>query len=43
MSGYATQITAILIVNIVAAYAAYMPLACGQLNLGVAGFKAGRG
>jgi branched-chain amino acid transport system permease protein len=40
MSGYATQIAAILIVNIVAAYAAYMPLACGQLNLGIAGFMA---
>lgn len=40
MSGYATQIGAILIVNIVAAYAAYMPLACGQLNLGIAGFMA---
>jgi branched-chain amino acid transport system permease protein len=40
MSGYATQIAAILIVNIVAAYAAYVPLACGQLNLGVAGFMA---
>lgn len=40
MSGYSTQIAAILIVNIVAAYAAYMPLACGQLNLGIAGFMA---
>jgi branched-chain amino acid transport system permease protein len=40
MSGYATQIAAILIVNIIAAYAAYMPLACGQLNLGTAGFMA---
>ena len=40
MSGYATQIVAILIVNVVAAYAAYMPLACGQLSLGVAGFMA---
>jgi branched-chain amino acid transport system permease protein len=40
MSGYATQIVAILIVNIVAAYGAYMPLACGQLNLGTAGFMA---
>jgi branched-chain amino acid transport system permease protein len=40
MSGYATQIAAILIVNIVAAYSAYMPLACGQLNLGIAGFMA---
>src|ERR1700733_7760059 len=40
MSGYATEIAAILIVNIIAAYAAYMPLACGQLNLGTAGFMA---
>lgn len=40
MSGYAGQIAAILIINIIAAYAAYMPLACGQLNLGVAGFMA---
>jgi branched-chain amino acid transport system permease protein len=40
MGGYATQIAAILIVNIVAAYSAYMPLACGQLNLGIAGFMA---
>lgn len=40
MSGYATQIAAILFVNIVAAYAAYMPLWCGQLNLGIAGFMA---
>ena len=40
MSGYASQIAAILIVNIVAAYSAYMPLACGQLNLGIAGFMA---
>ncbi len=40
MSGYATQILAILIINVVAAYAAYMPLVCGQLNLGIAGFMA---
>jgi branched-chain amino acid transport system permease protein len=40
MSGYATQITAILIINIIAAYAAYLPLACGQLTLGIAGFMA---
>jgi branched-chain amino acid transport system permease protein len=40
MSGYWLQILAILAVNIVAAYAAYMPLACGQLNLGIAGFMA---
>jgi branched-chain amino acid transport system permease protein len=40
MSGYWQQILAILAVNIVAAYAAYMPLACGQLNLGIGGFMA---
>ncbi len=40
MSGYETQILAIAIVNIIAAYGAYMPLACGQLNLGIAGFMA---
>lgn len=40
MSGYSLQVLAILLVNVVAAYAAYMPLACGQLNLGIAGFMA---
>jgi branched-chain amino acid transport system permease protein len=40
MGGYTTQIAAILIVNIVVAYSAYMPLACGQMNLGIAGFMA---
>jgi branched-chain amino acid transport system permease protein len=40
MSGYATQVTAILIINIITAYAAYLPLACGQLTLGIAGFMA---
>lgn len=40
MSGYALQVISVLIVNIVVAYAAYMPLACGQLNLGIAGFMA---
>lgn len=40
MSGYWSQVIAILLVNIMVAYAAYMPLACGQLNLGTAGFMA---
>jgi branched-chain amino acid transport system permease protein len=40
MSGYALQIGAILCVNVIAAYAAYMTLAAGQLNLGIAGFMA---
>jgi branched-chain amino acid transport system permease protein len=40
MSGYATQILAILTINVIASYAAYMPLSCGQLNLGIAGFMA---
>jgi branched-chain amino acid transport system permease protein len=40
MSGYSLQVLAVLTVNIIAAYSAYMPLACGQLNLGIAGFMA---
>ncbi|MFG1358397.1 branched-chain amino acid ABC transporter permease [Xanthobacter pseudotagetidis] len=40
MSGYALQIGAILCVNVISAYAAYMTLAAGQLNLGIAGFMA---
>jgi branched-chain amino acid transport system permease protein len=38
MSGYLSQVTANLLLSVVIAYAAYMPLAIGQLNLGVAGF-----
>lgn len=40
MSGYAEGLLVILAINVIAAYAAYLPLAAGQLNLGVAGFMA---
>src|SRR4051812_31461631 len=40
MSGYAEQILVLLAINIVFAYAAFLPMAAGQLNLGVAGFAA---
>lgn len=40
MSGYQEQVLATLVVNVFSAYAAYLTLACGQLNLGVAGFMA---
>lgn len=40
MSGYAEAIIVMLAINIVVAQAAYLPLAAGQLNLGVAGFMA---
>jgi branched-chain amino acid transport system permease protein len=40
MSGYAEGLLVVLAINVVAAYAAFLPLAAGQLNLGVAGFMA---
>jgi branched-chain amino acid transport system permease protein len=40
MSGYAEGILVLLAINIVYAYAAFLPLAAGQLNLGLAGFAA---
>jgi branched-chain amino acid transport system permease protein len=40
MSGYAEGILVLLAINIVLAYAAFLPMAAGQLNLGVAGFAA---
>lgn len=40
MSGYAEGILVLLAINIVFAYAAFLPMAAGQLNLGVAGFAA---
>ena len=40
MSGYAEGIAVLLAINIVYAYAAFLPIAAGQLNLGVAGFAA---
>jgi branched-chain amino acid transport system permease protein len=38
MSGYLSQVAANFLLSVIMAYAAYMPLAIGQLNLGVAGF-----
>lgn len=38
MQGYGGQIIGILLINTLTAYSAYLPLSCGQLNLGVAGF-----
>lgn len=38
MSGYLTQVAANLLISVILAYAAYVPLATGQLNIGVAGF-----
>lgn len=40
MSGYHEEILAILAINIILAYGAFLPMAAGQLNLGVAGFMA---
>ncbi|MGD9921646.1 MAG: branched-chain amino acid ABC transporter permease [Pseudorhodoplanes sp.] len=40
MSGYAEGILVIMALNIITAYATYLPLSAGQLNLGVAGFMA---
>ena len=40
MSGYLTGVLVTLAFNIIAAYAVYLPLAAGQLNLGIAGFMA---
>jgi branched-chain amino acid transport system permease protein len=40
MSGYAEGLLVLLAINIVFAYAAFLPLAAGQLNLGLAGFAA---
>jgi branched-chain amino acid transport system permease protein len=40
MSGYFEGILVLLAVNLVFAYGAYLPLAAGQLNLGLAGFVA---
>jgi branched-chain amino acid transport system permease protein len=38
MSGYLSQVTANLLISVIIAYAAYVPLTTGRLNLGVAGF-----
>lgn len=40
MSSYQLGILVILAFNLIAAYAVYLPLAAGQLNLGIAGFMA---
>jgi branched-chain amino acid transport system permease protein len=40
VSGYAEGLLVVLAINVIAAYAAFLPLAAGQLNLGVAGFMA---
>jgi branched-chain amino acid transport system permease protein len=40
MSGYIEGVLVLLAINVVYAYAAYLPVAAGQLNLGIAGFAA---
>jgi branched-chain amino acid transport system permease protein len=40
MSGYAEGILVLLAINSVLAYGAFLPIAAGQLNLGIAGFAA---
>jgi branched-chain amino acid transport system permease protein len=40
MSGYLEGVLVLLAINTVLAYAAFLPIAAGQLNLGVAGFAA---
>jgi branched-chain amino acid transport system permease protein len=40
MSGYVEGVLVLLAINVVYAYAAFLPMAAGQLNLGVAGFAA---
>ncbi|MEW6123005.1 MAG: branched-chain amino acid ABC transporter permease [Pseudomonadota bacterium] len=40
MSGYLTGVLVVLAFNVMAAYAVYLPMAAGQLNLGIAGFMA---
>ncbi|MGO9698713.1 MAG: branched-chain amino acid ABC transporter permease [Xanthobacteraceae bacterium] len=40
MSGYLEGVLVLLAINIVFAYGAYLPLAAGQLNIGLAGFAA---
>jgi branched-chain amino acid transport system permease protein len=40
MSGYLEGVLVLLTVNVVFAYGAFLPLAAGQLNLGLAGFAA---
>jgi branched-chain amino acid transport system permease protein len=40
MSGYLSQVAANVLISVIMAYAAYLPLTTGQLNLGIAGFMA---
>jgi len=40
VSGYVEGLLVILAINVIAAYGAFLPLAAGQLNLGIAGFMA---
>jgi branched-chain amino acid transport system permease protein len=40
MSGYEQGVLVLLLINVVYAYGAFLPVAAGQLNLGVAGFAA---
>src|SRR5271168_1723548 len=40
MSGYAEGLLVLLAINVVFAYGAFLPVAAGQLNLGIAGFAA---
>lgn len=40
MSSYAIGLLVLLSLNVIGAYAVYLPLAAGQLNLGIAGFMA---
>ena len=40
MSGYLTRLIVLLALNAIAAYGVYLPMAAGQLNLGIAGFMA---
>ena len=40
MGGYVQGVLVLLAINVISAYAAYLPIAAGQLNLGIAGFMA---
>ena len=40
MSGYLEGVVVLLAINVVYAYGAFLPMAAGQLNLGIAGFAA---
>src|SRR5271154_4662510 len=40
MSGYVDGVLVLLAINVVFAYGAFLPVAAGQINLGVAGFAA---